>query len=139
MQVFADVLASADVLVALLENDAGPFSVPSKILNYLCAGRPVLLSAPGDNLSVRVLGRAGAGECVPAGDEEAFVEAATRLRNEPNRRAELGNAARRYAESSFNILGIADRFEDVIAAAVSRTRAGGERLSPFLAERPAQI
>jgi glycosyltransferase involved in cell wall biosynthesis len=137
MQVFADVLASADVLVALLENDAGPFSVPSKILNYLCAGRPVLLSAPSDNLSVRVLGRAGAGECVPAGHERAFIEAATRLRNEPNKRAGLGDAARRYAESSFNILGIADRFEDVIAGAVSRTRADGERSAPFLTERPA--
>lgn len=139
MQVLADVLASADVVVALLENDAGPFSVPSKVLNYLCAGRPVLLSAPSDNLSVRVLDRAAAGECVPAGDEGAFIEAATRLRNEPHRRADLGHAARSYAESSFDILSVADRFEDVVAAAVSRTGAGGETSTPFLARRPAQV
>ncbi len=38
------VLGSADVLVAILEPDAGVFSVPSKVLSYFCAGRPVLLS-----------------------------------------------------------------------------------------------
>ena len=32
-----EVLASADVLIAVLEPEAGAFSVPSKILTYLCA------------------------------------------------------------------------------------------------------
>jgi len=113
MEIFADVLASADVLVALLEDDAGPFSVPSKVLNYLCAGRPVLLSAPTDNLSARVVVGAAAGECVPAGHADAFVEAASHLRHRPQMRAELGEAARSYAESSFDISAIADRFEEV--------------------------
>ncbi len=35
-----EVLGSGDVLVVLLEQDAGAFSVPSKTLSYLCAGRP---------------------------------------------------------------------------------------------------
>lgn len=138
MEVFADVLASADVLVALLENDAGPFAVPSKVLNYLCAGRPVLLSAPSDNLSVRVIAEAAAGECVPAEREEAFIEAAGRLRGSPDLRSKLGDAARAYAQRSFDISAIADRFEDVFSAAVSRAEAGGLG-SPFLTERPAQI
>ena len=68
MDVFPDVLGAADVLVALLENDAGPFSVPSKVLSYLCAGRPILLSAPPSNLSVRLVEKAAAGLCVPAGN-----------------------------------------------------------------------
>ena len=41
-----DLLATADVTIGLLENDAGEFSVPSKVLSYLCAGRPILLAAP---------------------------------------------------------------------------------------------
>lgn len=36
-----EVLASADVLLVLLEPDAGEFSVPSKVLTYLCASRPI--------------------------------------------------------------------------------------------------
>ena len=82
MEVFPDVLGSADAFIALLEKDAGPFSVPSKVLNYLCAGRPVLLSAPLDNLAVRVVEEAAAGICVPTEDRDFFVEAAVRLRNE---------------------------------------------------------
>ena len=39
-------LASADVLVALLETDAGAFSVPSKVLTSLSAGRPILAAIP---------------------------------------------------------------------------------------------
>ena len=34
--------SSAEVLLVLLTDDAGQFSVPSKILTYLCAKRPVL-------------------------------------------------------------------------------------------------
>ncbi len=39
-----EVLASADVLIAVLEPDAGVFSVPSKVLTYHCAARPLLVS-----------------------------------------------------------------------------------------------
>src|SRR5262249_23180303 len=41
-----DVLASADVLVAILEPEAGVFSVPSKVLTYLCAAKPLLACMP---------------------------------------------------------------------------------------------
>ena len=44
----SEVLASADVLVALLESDAGAYSVPSKVLTYLAAGRPILGAIPAE-------------------------------------------------------------------------------------------
>ena len=44
-------LAAADVLLVLLDASARTFSVPSKVLMYLCAGRPILGGAmPLDNL-----------------------------------------------------------------------------------------
>jgi glycosyltransferase involved in cell wall biosynthesis len=97
MDVFPDVLGAADVLVALLENDAGPFSVPSKVLSYLCGGRPILLSAPPSNQSVRLVEKAGAGLCVAAGYRQAFVAAADRMRSEPHICARFGAAGRAYA------------------------------------------
>lgn len=120
MEVFPDVLGAADVLVALLENDAGPFSVPSKVLSYLCGGRPILLSAPTSNLSVRLVEQADAGLCIPAGDKQAFVAAAERLRAEPKACASFGVAGRAYAESAFDISNVADRFEAMFAKAVAR-------------------
>jgi glycosyltransferase involved in cell wall biosynthesis len=117
MDVFPDVLGAADVLVALLENDAGPFSVPSKVLSYFCGGRPILLSAPPSNLSVRLVEKAAAGLCVSAGYRQAFVAAADRLRGEPHTCAKLGAAGRAYAENAFNISAVADRFEAMFAKA----------------------
>jgi glycosyltransferase involved in cell wall biosynthesis len=123
IQVFPDMLGAADVLVAQLESDAGPFSVPSKVLTYLCAGRPILLSAPPDNLSCQVIDRAGAGVCVPAGQREAFIAAADRLQIEPQARSRMGAAGRAYAETTFDISLIADRFENALAQALVRQQA----------------
>jgi glycosyltransferase involved in cell wall biosynthesis len=120
MAIFPDVLGAADVLVALLEDDAGPFSVPSKVLNYLCAGRPILLSAPSHNLSARIVEDSGAGVCVPAGDKDAFLAAAARLRSAPRSRATMAAAGRAYAEGTFKIQAIADRFEQMLAKASVR-------------------
>jgi colanic acid biosynthesis glycosyl transferase WcaI len=115
---FADLLGAADVVVALLESDAGEFSVPSKVLSYMCAGRPILLSAPTGNLAARVVRRSASGLVVPADSETEFVEAARRLRADASAREDCGQAARRYAEESFEIGGVTDRFE----AAFDRAR-----------------
>ena len=42
----SEVLGASDVLIALLDSEAGSFAVPSKILCYFCAGRPLILAAP---------------------------------------------------------------------------------------------
>jgi len=110
-----EVVASGDVLLVLLEPDAGAFSVPSKVLSYLCAGRPQLASVPPANLSARVIERSGGGVAVPPKDAAAFVTEAERLHHEPERREELGRCARMYAEQAFDIEAIADRFEEVLA------------------------
>jgi glycosyltransferase involved in cell wall biosynthesis len=120
-----DVLATADVLVALLQPSAGVFSVPSKILTYLCAGRPLLASLPSENLAARTIGDAGAGIVTPAADEPAFLSSAERLRNDPTLRLQMGKAARTYAETTFRVNRIADRFEKVLLTAASSRPAGG--------------
>lgn len=107
-------LASADVLVAVLETDAGVFSVPSKVLSYLCASRPVLLAVPPENLASRIVSKSGAGLTAPADDPEAFAEAAGRLHREPSLREQCARSARRYAETTFDIDRITDRFERVL-------------------------
>lgn len=113
IELFPDMLGAADVLVALLEADAGEFSVPSKVLSYLCAGRPSLLSAPAGNLASRIIDQAGAGLCVAAAAEDAFLSGARRLREDAALRQAAGAAARAYAEATFDIAAVADRFTDL--------------------------
>ena len=109
-----EVLASADVLLTLLEPTAAGFSVPSKVLTYLCAGRPQLASVGRENLAARVVERSGGGVVVPAADPAALVAAAEELLGDPGRRDELGRRARAYAETAFDLDAVAARFEDVL-------------------------
>jgi colanic acid biosynthesis glycosyl transferase WcaI len=106
-----EVHASADVLVALLEPEAGTFSVPSKVLSYLCAGRPLLVSVPADNLAARIVERSGGGVVVPPRDASALVAAAETLLADAGRREEMGNRGRAYAEAAFDLEAICGRFE----------------------------
>jgi glycosyltransferase involved in cell wall biosynthesis len=112
----SELLASADVLVALLEPDAGGFSVPSKVLTYLCAARPLLVSVARDNLAARVVERSGGGLVVPPKDPQALISASATLHADEGLRAELGRRARSYAEAAFDLERIADRFEPVLVS-----------------------
>ena len=114
-----DALGAADVLVAVLEPDAGVFSVPSKVLTYLCAGRPVLLAVPPDNLAARIVVREHAGLVVAPGDGPGFLAAAETLLADGALRGEMGRNARAYAEAAFAIGAIADRVECVLSESVS--------------------
>jgi glycosyltransferase involved in cell wall biosynthesis len=108
-----DVLGSADVLVAILEPDAGVFCVPSKVLSYLCAGRPVLLAVPLENLVSRIVKNEGAGLGVDPLDVDGFTAAALQLAESPALRETAGHAARHYADTHFDIERITDRFEQI--------------------------
>jgi putative colanic acid biosynthesis glycosyltransferase WcaI len=118
----SEVLATADVLVALLEPSAGVYSVPSKVLSYLCAGRPLLASLPQENLAAQTIKDAGAGMVTASGDGRAFLTSAEQMRNEPRIGIEMGRAARSHAETWFRIDLIGDRFEKVLQATVPRDR-----------------
>ena len=124
-QPFADlpaVLASGDVLVGILEQEAGVFSVPSKTLSYLCAKRPLLLAVPQENLAARITRDEGAGLTVAPRDMEGFLTAAGFLRDSPAERAEFGKKARAYAEATFPIEKTAATFEKILTATPGASR-----------------
>ena len=108
-----DVLATGDVLIALLEKDAGLYSVPSKVTTYLCAGRPLLLGVPAQNKAAKMVAEQR-GFVVNPEDTDQFIETATKLFHNSEMRTLLGANARRYAEAHFNIQAIGDQFESII-------------------------
>jgi colanic acid biosynthesis glycosyl transferase WcaI len=116
-ELLPNILAAADVVVATIEPDAGTFSVPSKVLSYLCAGRPILLAADQENLAARIVVRAQAGIVVQPDDEHKFIEAALQLLHNPNR-MKLGKNGRKFAQDNFDIGKIAQRFEVTFAQAI---------------------
>ena len=109
----SEVLGSAHVLVSILDSDCGAFAVPSKSLCYLCAGRPLLVVAPQNNLAAQTVKRAGAGEVVFDNGEQSLFAAAQRLLDDPGARARYAANARAYAERTFDIHRITPQFLEV--------------------------
>jgi glycosyltransferase involved in cell wall biosynthesis len=122
-----DVMGTADVLVAVLDPDAGAFSVPSKVLAYHCAGRPLLLSVPTDNLSARIVAQTGSGIVVDPNDVDAFLRSAEALRADAETRRLMAEQGLRYARLTFDLERIADRFESVLDSLLSPNN-GAQRL-----------
>lgn len=111
-----EVLASADVLVVILEPEAGRFSVPSKTLSYLCAGRPILASLPAKNSAAQLLtARAHAGVVAEPSDRAGFISFAIRLASDEALRDQLGAAGRTFAETHFAEATVAKNFLDQLS------------------------
>ena len=106
--------ASASVLIAVLEEDASIFSVPSKVLTYLAAGKPILLAVPPSNQAARIVTETGAGVVVSPNDIGGFCQAAQNLCADAEGRLRMGRAGRQYAERTFRIDRIGDRFLNII-------------------------
>jgi glycosyltransferase involved in cell wall biosynthesis len=122
---YSDVLASGDVLMAMIEPDAASYSVPSKVLSYLCSGRPIVLAADERNLAAKILRRSGAGIVVDPKDSSAFVNAVSHFLNDPIARKAAGAKGRAYADKMFDIGLIADRFEHIFNSVCVQNAAAG--------------
>lgn len=114
---FADLpkmLSGADVFVAVIEPEAGIYSVPSKILTYLTVGRPILASVPADNLAARLIIRNNAGFVASPGEDAKLLEALAKLSDDPDMRSSMGDSGRAYAARTFEIEAIGDRFMKIL-------------------------
>ncbi len=118
---YSAVLATGDVMLAMIEPDAAIYSVPSKVLSYLCGGKAIVLSANAANLAARILKRSGAGAVVGPDDEAGFVAAIRHFLKNPDARQASGASARAYADENFDISAIAARFETILASCAKPT------------------
>lgn len=118
-EVLPHMLASADVVLTILKGTAGVFSVPSKLLTYLCAGRPVVAAVPRVNLAARLVDESGGGVVVDPDRPDDLVAAVAELLPDVERRRQMSKQGRQYAEAHFDIRRIADRFVATIASSAT--------------------
>ncbi|MBM3667797.1 MAG: glycosyltransferase family 4 protein [Actinobacteria bacterium] len=116
-------LADTDA-VAVLLRDKPVFegAVPTKLLEALAAGRPVVLAAGGE--AATLLRGSGGGLVVPPERPDALAEAVTRLAGDPDGGRAMGAAGRAFAEAELGI----DRFVgdwERLLATVATTRGAG--------------
>jgi glycosyltransferase involved in cell wall biosynthesis len=91
-------LSASDVLLVTLSGHP-TFAdfVPSKLIDCMAAGRPVLLSAAGE--AVRILDRAGAGVAVTPERPDELVAGARWLAEHPKEAAAMGERGRAFART----------------------------------------
>ena len=104
------------------EHSAALF-VPSKMTSYFCAGRPIVLAAPWQNLASRQLQESGAGQVVSPLKDDQIGKAVLGFLDNVTLSRETGAKGRAYAERTFDIASIADRFEQLF----KRLRSGPAR------------
>jgi hypothetical protein len=109
---------AADVLFLPIAFDAREAvrrtASPSKLPEYLAAGRPILVHAPPDAYIARYAREHGFAEVVDAPDEEALAAAVVRLACDEPRRAELVAAARETLRRH-EAPAVAERFRAALA------------------------
>jgi colanic acid biosynthesis glycosyl transferase WcaI len=110
-EVFPQMLGSADVLISILNDEAGAYSVPSKVLSYMCAAKPLLLAVPTKNLAARMVTQNDAGLVSSPLDIASWIKNAKSLYMDPKLVIRKGRNARNYADEFFNIEQITDKFE----------------------------
>ncbi len=129
-----EVLGSADVLVALLEPDATMFSIPSKVLSYMAAGRPIVGLIPADNPAA--IDIVAAGGFVAKPDAIGITSAAdwlVALAADRGRITAIGAATRERAEQQFDAEQVGDRFATMIRSiATSRQGRCSRRASTLI-------
>jgi glycosyltransferase involved in cell wall biosynthesis len=97
----AALYAGADAGAVLLQGAALlEEALPTKLMEVMAAGRPVLLAARGE--AVDVVGGAGCGLAVEPHDAAGLAEAMRRLAGDAELRARLGAAGRAAAERSYS-------------------------------------
>jgi glycosyltransferase involved in cell wall biosynthesis len=106
------ILAASDaLLVPLSAHPTFTDFVPSKMIDYMAVGRPILLAAAGE--SARLLESAGAGYVVEPENPKALAEAIKRLAGDPSGAARMGERGPVFAAKRLRSVQ-AERLEQVL-------------------------
>lgn len=101
-EVLSDVQSTADVGLVTLLPDAGKTSIPSKVLGYLAAGRPVIASVALDSDTAKMIRRGACGRVTASQDAIALANAILELYGDLKLCRVLGRRARSYFEQHYD-------------------------------------
>ena len=111
-----NLLASADVLFVPLDKQKSLLSVPSKLYNYMAAGRPILGLAQADSEVFALIQETSCGACVSPEDPERIAAAVLSLKNDVSGRGTMAGNSRSYAVNHFSREPILKTYEDLLLA-----------------------
>ncbi len=109
-------LASSDVLLVPLDKEKSLLSVPSKLYNFMAAGRPIMGLAHEDSEVKSIIEGGKCGVCVPPEDVEIIAGTIQELKSSEGRLAEMADNARRLAVEQYSKTRVLDNLEQLIVS-----------------------
>lgn len=107
----SELLATADLALVPQKRGVSDIVLPSKVMNLMCSGRPMVAAAmPGTELH-RILNEAQCAVLVPPEDPGALAEAIARLYDAPKECRRLGANGRICVERDLGHRSVLDAFE----------------------------
>jgi colanic acid biosynthesis glycosyl transferase WcaI len=116
-------LQAATIAFVSQQHDGAEFNIPSKIMNFMAYGLPVLAAVNPEGEVARIVEQAGAGWVVDSSDPDSFPRKLAEILRAPEEIAARGEAAYAYAQQHFTQAGFAERFDGSLTEVVERHRA----------------
>lgn len=110
---YPEVVSSANLCLATLQKSLLCPVVPSKLLGYMAAGRPIVASFPEGGDAPRVIREAGCGVCVPAGEPERLAQAILEASRDPEKCRARGERGRRFVEENHDRVRVMALYESL--------------------------
>lgn len=110
----ADLQATADVSLVTLAPGRGRTSVPSKVLGYMAAARPVIASVDPESGTAAMIRQAACGLVTPPGDGEALAQAISYYLEDPERRTQAGESGLKYFLKNYKKAAVVQQFKFLI-------------------------
>jgi glycosyltransferase involved in cell wall biosynthesis len=107
-------LQSATVALVSQRYGGAEFNIPSKMMNFMTYGLPILAAVDPDSEVARIVDRSGAGWVVDSSEPDAFPHKLAEILRATEEIQAKGQAAQEYAQIHFSPQGFAKRFDDVL-------------------------
>ena len=107
-------LATSDLLFVPLDREKTQLSVPSKLYNYIAAGRPILGLTDDESEVARIIRDADCGFSIEPDCVEKIADAILSLKSSEEERKKFGKNARRYCVDNYSRDKILNLYENSI-------------------------
>lgn len=118
-------LRSATLAVVTQQYEGTEFNLPSKLMNFMAYGIPVLAAVNPEGEVAQLVREADCGWVADSSVPDSFPAAIAAALDQPEERERLGANGQAFAREHFSVEGCARRFERVLAATVNGHEATG--------------
>lgn len=117
-------LHAATLAFVSQQYEGAEFNIPSKIMNFMAYGLPIVAAVNPASEVARIVERAGAGWVVNSGEPDQFPSRIAEILRDPQDILRRAAAARAYAEEHFMQGGFARRFDAALREVVAQAATG---------------